>query len=216
MPRRTASLQVVLHDSVWLAWSPRGERMCGRRSIVAPGRCSPCRLTTQRPRRAPLLVHVRRGHPRRPSGTPSARERLRRHSGSTAHVAHVRRARARSAAPVANPDHDRSPPTHAAPDCHEGRSTSRASASADVTRPTVAAGGVRWRRCHGRPLGSRRMRDTCASCKYFLPDTSSNPSAGNCHRYAPRPNETRLTLWPLVGPDEWCGEHVSRPNTSVH
>jgi hypothetical protein len=59
---------------------------------------------------------------------------------------------------------------------------------------------------------------TCSNCRFFEPDSS----AGACRRYAPRVQFERnhnikkkrwlqmaYAIWPLVAPDDWCGEHTS-------
>jgi len=46
---------------------------------------------------------------------------------------------------------------------------------------------------------------TCDCCKFW--DRLSEEESGWCRRYAPRPNDgTEVQLWPIVNPDDWCGE----------
>jgi len=44
---------------------------------------------------------------------------------------------------------------------------------------------------------------TCANCRFY--------DARKCRRYAPRPHRKgegleAPTVWPIVAPDDWCGE----------
>lgn len=48
---------------------------------------------------------------------------------------------------------------------------------------------------------------SCANCRFFLPDDFGNDT---CRRHAPVTifdGKTLGTVWPLVTPAHWCGDH---------
>lgn len=49
---------------------------------------------------------------------------------------------------------------------------------------------------------------TCSTCLYFLPQVPPLfwEHAGECRRHAPRPLGPPVQCWPLVRPEDWCGE----------
>lgn len=53
----------------------------------------------------------------------------------------------------------------------------------------------------------------CIDCEYAEPLHTSNPMF-RCRRYAPRPSpggvEPSGIVWPLVAPEDWCGEFLER------
>ena len=62
--------------------------------------------------------------------------------------------------------------------------------------------------------------DKCGNCKYFL-QTGAEENAGECHKYAPRPNPRPKmqiegkdlwadTAWPKVDVNAGCGEFEPR------
>ena len=55
--------------------------------------------------------------------------------------------------------------------------------------------------------------DGCKGCRYWVEIDPEKQLAGECHRYAPRP-ELAVGMkecdWPLTQPDDWCGEHAPR------
>ena len=59
--------------------------------------------------------------------------------------------------------------------------------------------------------GSMNNKNTCPSCAFFLPHQHGS---GECRRHAPQPKTPRSfdeqdnAVWPLVGEDDWCGEHT--------
>lgn len=58
---------------------------------------------------------------------------------------------------------------------------------------------------------------TCATCVFFSPPPFQSAFAGmntkgQCRRHAPifeRTDKGPRTIWPLVGDDQFCGEHAS-------
>lgn len=50
--------------------------------------------------------------------------------------------------------------------------------------------------------------ESCRNCHFLQPDYCTN--GGYCHRRAPIivqiENGNLMTMWPKVGPDDWCGE----------
>jgi len=59
--------------------------------------------------------------------------------------------------------------------------------------------------------------ERCETCKFWMgPHPSHYPdNRGGCRRYAPRPlsigNDSEhfgLWTWPMVCPDQWCGEFI--------
>lgn len=56
----------------------------------------------------------------------------------------------------------------------------------------------------------------CASCVFFCPPPFRSRFAGDhvrgqCRRHAPMLEHTdrgTRSIWPLVGDDQWCGEHA--------
>lgn len=56
-------------------------------------------------------------------------------------------------------------------------------------------------------------RAACIDCEYA--ETLTSPKGLlRCHRYAPRPGaggvELASVVWPLVNPEDWCGEYLER------
>lgn len=51
----------------------------------------------------------------------------------------------------------------------------------------------------------------CASCFFFSPNPRNGSAKGQCRSRAPvldmAPDGPR-TIWPLVRPEDWCGEHA--------
>lgn len=68
-----------------------------------------------------------------------------------------------------------------------------------------------------------RRAESCESC-YFYEEKNGPGGHSECHRYAPRPttdppghietdNERAsegLVMWPVVLPEDWCGEYRSQ------
>jgi hypothetical protein len=52
-------------------------------------------------------------------------------------------------------------------------------------------------------------KETCGSCKYWLPFPSKPEGQGECRRYAPRPPGMEATKWPKTMTADWCGEYKS-------
>ncbi len=55
----------------------------------------------------------------------------------------------------------------------------------------------------------------CRHCRYFAPERPKGGDVvkyGRCRRYAPLPctEMSRHGYWPLVHPDDWCGEFRDR------
>jgi len=50
----------------------------------------------------------------------------------------------------------------------------------------------------------------CVGCEYS--EALQTSERLRCRRYAPRPGETEAkdTQWPLVLPEDWCGEFLER------
>ncbi|MCL6563387.1 MAG: hypothetical protein K6U87_10300 [Firmicutes bacterium] len=48
----------------------------------------------------------------------------------------------------------------------------------------------------------------CRTCRFFVPKTEH---LGRCRRHAPT-----LEGWPVVYPDDWCGDHKLGGNPSRH
>ena len=54
---------------------------------------------------------------------------------------------------------------------------------------------------------------TCAKCAYSGEEIkdSQDRQGYQCRRYAPRPApHLKVTTWPHVKPDDWCGEYKKR------
>ncbi len=69
-------------------------------------------------------------------------------------------------------------------------------------------------------MAAQHQNMTCPGCLYF---DRGNEGAGECHRYAPRPNPPAFiskadslgafkndTHWPKVYDRNWCGEFTPR------
>lgn len=52
----------------------------------------------------------------------------------------------------------------------------------------------------------------CADCRYWL-RLETNPSQGECRRYAPHPEAFEsvhmIATWPITNPHDWCGEFAA-------
>ncbi len=61
-------------------------------------------------------------------------------------------------------------------------------------------------------------RNACLSCKHFNSESSEGrpmrPDYGECRRYPPKigtdGDGDNFYYWPVLPPDEWCGEFAQR------
>lgn len=54
--------------------------------------------------------------------------------------------------------------------------------------------------------------EVCSTCCFFQLGPALNSRVGQCRIHAPiliREDDGRLrTVWPLIGKEEWCGDHA--------
>lgn len=54
---------------------------------------------------------------------------------------------------------------------------------------------------------------SCAGCAFFSANLATDGRNGQCRRRAPHfviaADGARLTMWPLVRADAWCGDHAT-------